>query len=285
MTRPAKPAVEWRDLLALSRRETAYNILLSLPFLAASWYFAAQNLYLPALAMSFFFFTAALRQAHDCYHRSIGLGRRGIRIMLFLLSAAMLCSTHAIRYTHLQHHRDPLGKHDVEGNWARLPAWKAVLFGGVFSVRTQWQGLVHGDRQTRRLSRIDMLLISAILTAAAVWPHPVLVYHVAVMVAANALVGFFAVWSVHRDRDNSADGSRTTTRTERRRWANTATFNLLYHAEHHLFAQVPSNRLPELARRLDAAAPELTAKRVLPVPAPSGKAAEPGCPLAALWGR
>ena len=36
--------------------------------------------------------------------------------------------------------------------------------------------------------------------------------------------------------------------------------------EHHLFAAVPSNHLPELARRLDAAAPEWSAHRVLPQP-------------------
>jgi fatty acid desaturase len=42
------------------------------------------------------------------------------------------------------------------------------------------------------------------------------------------------------------------------------TFNLLYHAEHHLFPAVPSNHLPELARRLDKAAPQLTRQRVVP---------------------
>ena len=129
--------------------------------------------------MSFFFFTCALRQAHDCYHHSIGLNRPGVRIMLHLLSIAMLCSTHAIRHTHLQHHRDPLGEGDVEGNWARLPAWKAILFGGLFSVRIQWQGLMHGSRATRSRSRFDMFLIAAFIAAALITRHPVLLYHTA----------------------------------------------------------------------------------------------------------
>ena len=46
--------------------------------------------------------------------------------------------------------------------------------------------------------------------------------------------------------------------------------------EHHLFAAVPSNHLPELARRLDAAAPEWSAHRVLPQPK------EQPCPLKRL---
>ena len=54
-----KPQIEWRDLLHLNRRQIAFNVLLSLPFLAASWLFAAYGQYLAALVMSFFFFTCA----------------------------------------------------------------------------------------------------------------------------------------------------------------------------------------------------------------------------------
>ncbi|WP_373741727.1 fatty acid desaturase [Neisseria sp.] len=254
MTRPAKPAVEWRDLLALSRRETAYNVLLSLPFLSASWYFAAKSLYLPALAMSFFFFTAALRQAHDCYHHSIGLGRRGIRIMLFLVAATMLCSTHAIRYTHLQTPPRParrtrcrrqLGAASrMAGRIVRRRVFRPHPMAGIGTRRPpnppsqphrHAADFGYFDRSRRMAaSRIGVPRCRD---------------------DCRQRAGGLFRRLVHRDRDNSPDGSRITTRTERRRWANAATFNLLYHAEHHLFARVPSNRLPELARRLDAAAP------------------------------
>ena len=122
----------------------------------------------------------------------------------------------------------------MEGNWARLPAWKAILFGGLFSVRIQWQGLMHGSRTTRSRSRLDMLLIAAFIAAALITRHPVLLYHTAAMIAANALVGFFAVWSVHHDCDTHGVYART----ERQAWANFATVYLLYHMEHHLFAAV-----------------------------------------------
>ena len=35
-----------------------------------------------------------------------------------------------------------------------------------------------------------------------------------------------------------------------------------YHLEHHLFPAVPTSRLPELARRLDATDPQWSSKRV-----------------------
>ncbi len=39
--------------------------------------------------------------------------------------------------------------------------------------------------------------------------------------------------------------------------------NQLFHMEHHLFPTVPSNHLPQLAKRLDKVAPEMTKLRVL----------------------
>ncbi|XXQ69131.1 fatty acid desaturase family protein [Neisseriaceae bacterium B1] len=256
-----KPDIEWRDLLVLTPRQVLFNCLLSLPFLLCSWIFAQQGWYVLALIMSFFFFTCALRQAHDCYHHSIGLNKTAVHILLYLLSITMLCSTHAIRYTHLQHHRDPLGENDVEGNWARLPMSKAIALGGLFSIHIQWQGFWHGDKRTRRHSLIDMLLINSVFVLAATWQTPWLVYHVLTMMVANMLVGFFAVWSVHHDCDDKAVFART----ERQGWANFATVYLLYHMEHHLFARVPSNHLLELARRMDAIVPEWSRYRVLPV--------------------
>lgn len=53
-------------------------------------------------------------------------------------------------------------------------------------------------------------------------------YHVVAMAVGQCLTAFFAVWTV----------------------------------EHHLFPAVPTSRLPVLARRLDAVAPELAARKV-----------------------
>ena len=251
--------IQWQDLRQLRASETIYNVLLSLPFLLLSWWSAAQGLWLLAFAASFFFFTAALRQAHDCYHRTLGVGKVATELMLFMLSIVMLCSTHAIRHTHLNHHRDPLGVSDVEGNWARLPWYQALLGGGLFSVAIQWFGLTHGSRRNRLLVSIDMLLIITVIATAFITMHPVLMYHVLIMLVANTMVGFFAVWSVHHGCDEVVYA-----RSERHPLINLLTFNLLYHIEHHLFPAVPTNHLPELAKRLDAAAPQWTQQPVIP---------------------
>ena len=264
MRHPSLASIEWQDLRQLSLGETIYNILLSLPFLLLSWWSAWQGWWLIALVATFFFFTAALRQAHDCYHRTLGVGRLATELMLFFLSITMLCSTHAIRHTHLNHHRDPLGDSDVEGNWSRLPWYQAISGGGVFSMTIQWFGLTHGSRRNRILVAFDMLLIFAVIAIAFITMHPILMYHVLVMIVANTMVGFFAVWSVHHGCNDEVYA-----RSERHPLINLLTFNLLYHIEHHLFPAVPTNHLPILAKRLDAVAPQWTQQPVIPFLSPA----------------
>lgn len=266
MRHPSLASVEWQDLRQLSLSETVYNIFLSLPFLLLSWWSAWQGWWLPALVATFFFFTAALRQAHDCYHRTLGVSKVATELMLFMLSITMLCSTHAIRHTHLNHHRDPLGDSDVEGNWARLPWYQAILGGGLFSIMIQWFGLTHGSRSNRMLVGFDLLLIFAVIATAFITMYPVLIYHVLVMILANTMVGFFAVWSVHHGCDEVVYA-----RSERHPLINLLTFNLLYHIEHHLFPAVPTNHLPTLAKRLDTAAPQWTQQPVIPLLAPANQ--------------
>lgn len=259
MRHPSLANIEWQDLRQLSLGETVYNIFLSLPFLLLSWWSAWQGWWLLALVATFFFFTAALRQAHDCYHRTLGVEKLATETMLFFLSITMLCSTHAIRHTHLNHHRDPLGDSDVEGNWARLPWYQAILGGGIFSFMIQWFGLTHGSSRNRILVGFDLLLIFAVIATAFITMHPVLMYHVLVMILANTMVGFFAVWSVHHGCDEVVYA-----RSERHPLINLLTFNFLYHIEHHLFPAVPTNHLPTLAKRLDVAAPQWTQQPVIP---------------------
>ena len=259
MRHPSLAAIVWQDLCQQSALEVLYNLLLPLPFLLFSWWCAYHGWWVPALIGSFLFFTAALRQAHDAYHSTLGVGRVCNDAVLYMLTSTMLCSTHAIKKTHLNHHRDPLGATDVEGNWARLPWYQAIVGGAVFSVRIQWYGLTHGSKRQRRQVALDMLIILSILVTAVIWSPTVLVYHVLVMLLANTLVGFFAVWSVHHDCDETIYA-----RSERRPLANLLTFNLLYHMEHHLFPAVPTQHLPQLAARLEAAAPEWVQQPVLP---------------------
>lgn len=257
--RSARPQVPWQDLVALRRSEVALNLGLSLPWLAGSLWAAERDLYLLAVPCSAVFFLTALRQAHDTYHASIGVPRQWLDAVLLMLTAGMLCATHAIRHTHLVHHRHPLRQGDEEGGWARQPAWRALALGVLFSIRTHAQALRTGSRRTRSWVCVELLLIAAIVAAAVASEQAWLRYHVIAMIISNALVGFFAVWSVH----HGCDAEGIFARTERRAWVNRLTVNLLYHVEHHLYPAVPANHLPALARRLDQLAPEWTSARVL----------------------
>ena len=115
-------------------------------------------------------------------------------------------------------------------------------------------------RRNRIFVAFDLLLIFAVVVIAFITMHPVLVYHVLVMILANTMVGFFAVWSVHHGCDEVVYA-----RSERHPLINLLTFNLLYHIEHHLFPAVPTNHLPILAKRLDTDAPQWTQQPVIPL--------------------
>jgi beta-carotene hydroxylase len=117
----------------------------------------------------------------------------------------------------------------------------------------------------------DLLLIFAVIATAFITMHPVLMYHVLVMILANTMVGFFAVWSVHHGCDDMVYA-----RSERHLLINVLTFNLLYHIEHHLFPAVPTNHLPRLAKRLDSAAPQWTQQPVIAFLAPANQYQQSG---------
>ena len=72
MRDPRVRSVEWRDLTRLSRWEVARELLLSLPWLFLSLYFASRHWYIPALAASFILFLVGLRQSHNAQHRRDG---------------------------------------------------------------------------------------------------------------------------------------------------------------------------------------------------------------------
>ena len=260
--------VEWQDLRQLTRGQIAYNIILPYPFLLLSWWFVSQSWYVLACGASYLFFAAAFRQAHDGYHHSLGTGKRMTTIILILLSVLLMTSLHSIRATHMEHHRNPLGDSDIEGSLAKVSWWRAMLGGVTYRLDIYRQGIRLSSYHNQRIAWLEfglialVIIITIVLTsfadAAIAMLAQILIYHIMTMMLANASVGIIAVWGVHHDCDE------TIARTERNPLVNLLTFNLLYHVEHHLFPAVPSNHLPELAKRLDTAAPHLTKQHVLP---------------------
>ena len=106
-------AVQWRDLRLLRRREVANELALSLPWLLASLFAAAWGHEVLALACSFMFFLAGLRQVHNAFHNALGLPRVASDWVMLVLSVLMLGSMHAVQINHLRHHRHCMADDDI----------------------------------------------------------------------------------------------------------------------------------------------------------------------------
>jgi fatty acid desaturase len=251
---PRIRAIAWRDLTALRPLEQVRELLLPLPFLLAAR--AAFELRVPLLPWlaSAYFFLAGLRLVHDAFHDNLALPRRAGHALLLGLSGVMLGSMHAVRLTHLQHHRDCLGPDDVEGQTARRSAVHAIGAGLLFPFRLHGAAWRRASTSDRRWIAAELLLTVALLGVAAAGVSTHVTHHVALMVIAQALTGFFAVWTVHHD----VDEERQVARTLRHRLKSALALGMFFHLEHHLFPRVPTCHLPALADRLDRAAPELS---------------------------
>jgi fatty acid desaturase len=249
--------IVWRDLVRLSPLETAHELALSWPWLAISLYAAAHRHPAVALAFSFMFFLTGLRQVHGAFHYSIGLSRRWTESTMFVLSVAMLGSMHAVQINHLRHHRHCLEDEDIEAMSAGMPVWKAIVTGPLFPWRLHRKALQVATRRQRRRIAAELCATALMFAAAAAGPHW-LQYHVLAMTVGHCLASFFAVWTVHHDCDKDGLFARTIRGAVRGR----ITYAMFYHVEHHLFPAVPTRHLSQLARRLDAVAPELASRRV-----------------------
>lgn len=269
--------VPWRDLVALSPWETLWEVTLSLPWLGASLcaYHRASSaaahgnhqlggtyilrwLFVGA-ALSFFFFLTGLRQSHNAQHASLGIGRIAHDSLLFVLSVAMLTSMHAIRVTHLHHHKHCLDDVDEEAIHATWPLWKVVLWGPYLIVRLHFAGFRLGKARDRRFIAAEVGSLLLAISIVFFFRIPMLMWHIAAMIFGECLTGFFAVWIVHRDC--SADGQIA--RTQRGWLKNVVSYSMFYHLEHHLWPAVPTCHLRRLAERLDEVAPEFRTKQVL----------------------
>lgn len=252
---PRLKALDCDDLLQLKRHEIALELLISAPWLAAELCLLATGHYLPATLAAFFFFLTGLRQVHQGYHLALGLSRFATDIFLFILSLLMLGSMHAVKYNHLMHHRHCLDDADIEAKSAKMKWYGAILFGPFFPVLLHHNALKNGSAYYRFWIVAELLGNAAMIGAA--FLHPAIAAHVILMGIGQCLTAFFAVWTVHHDCEGEVFA-----RTQRGFLKNFISYDMFYHVEHHLFPKVPQKFLPEVARRIDAAAPELTGKAV-----------------------
>ena len=248
--------IKWKDLATLSTTEMIIENTITLPWLLASWVLAYFQLYIYALPCSFLFFLTALRQSHNGFHNSLGLDKKSTWLSLYFNSILMLASMHAVKFTHLRHHKYCMGEKDFEGKCAQMKWWQAILYGPTHIYSIHKAALTLGNKNYKRAVTVEMVSILVLIVAVAVTKCQFLVYHTVVMAIGEMFSAFFAVWTVHHDLDE-----HVIARTQRAKWKNVITYNMFYHLEHHLFPAVPTIKLPKLAKRIDRLVPGLEKKQ------------------------
>ncbi|HEY9256929.1 fatty acid desaturase [Chitinophaga sp.] len=248
--------IAWKDLTRLSVREMLIENNISIPWALGSWVLAWYGHYLLALPFSAIFFLTALRQVHNGFHQSLGTNKQLTWFTLFSNSILMMASIHAVKFNHIRHHKYCLSEEDYEGKSAGMSALGAIFYGPKHMWlihRVTWQ---LGNKNYRRNMLLELGAIAVFTGLVFYFQVYFLMYHIAMMIIGELMMAFFAVWSVHHDCDHD-----TIARTQRTGWKNTITFSMFYHLEHHLFPAVPTIKLPELCKRIDAALPELEKKK------------------------
>ena len=253
--------IEWKDLTHMSQREGLRECAIILPWLSASWLLLAAGNWLLAIPAAFMFFLTALRLNHEAIHHNLGFRERGHRNVMHALSALMLLSNHSVAFNHLRHHRHVGNDRDLEGKCGRMKGWQVLLYGPVFPFETHRAAFREGGPKVRRLVRRDLALNLALPLLALIPGLSFLWLFLALMVVAQCLTAFFAVWITHHGCD---DDDLLVARSQRSKLVNILSYNMFFHLEHHLYPAVPVSRLPRLAERLDRALPQIRA-RMLPV--------------------
>ena len=248
--------VEWKDLRNLSIKETLIENNLTIPWLATSWLLAYYGYYIWALPFSGFFFLTGLRQVHNGFHNSLGTNKFLTWLSLYLNSILMMVSIHAVKFNHIRHHKYCLTEEDYEGKSAGMTWYGAILYGPIHIFLIHKVTLQLGNDRYVKNVLLELASIGIFAFLVFYFKIHFLIYHILIMIIGEFLMAFFAVWTVHHDTEESPEFART----QQDGWKNKVTFSMFYHLEHHLFPAVPTIKLPELAKRIDMALPDLEKK-------------------------
>ena len=249
--------VEWKDLKSLSFKEMLIENNLTIPWFLISIVLSYFGYYLLALPFSAFFFLTGLRQVHNGFHNSLGTNKFLTWFTLYTNSILLMVSIHAVKFNHIRHHKYCLSDEDYEGKSARMTWYGAILYGPVHMFLIHKITLQLGNRNYIKNVILELISITIVTFIIFYFNIHFLIYHIIVMVLAEFLMAFFAVWTVHHDTEESPEYART----QRKEWKNRITFSMFYHLEHHLFPAVPTIKLPELARRIDNIFPNIKKKQ------------------------
>jgi beta-carotene hydroxylase len=229
-------------------------IALARPFIGLAAYVAVAYLGLWWLAplIVFLIFVAVVTVTHDVVHGTLGLTKRQTELALFAMGAVLLESGHAYRATHRQHHTIFPGDDDPEGYPAKMSLLGAVLYGPIFLWRLWWWAFwrSQGKPSQRLWLAVEAILtITTVIAGVLLWSRtPAILIYAVLAIIGSWVYPLLTVYLPHKDY---GDTPLTQTHTLRGKIIPMLFLELTYHLEHHLYPQVPSHHLPELAHRLD----------------------------------
>jgi beta-carotene hydroxylase len=163
-------------------------------------------------------------------------------------------SGHAYRTTHRQHHTTFPADNDPEGYPAKMSMLGAILYGPIFLGRLWWWAFQHNRGRAGADQRMWLLIegalpITVVILGILIWEStPYLLVYTILAIIGSWVYPLLTVYLPHKD---FGDTPLTQTHTLRGRIIPAVFLELTYHLEHHLYPQVPSHHLAELARRLD----------------------------------
>lgn len=199
-----------------------------------------------------FHFVYLLGLCHEAVHNAAGIGPRMTHVLLFTGGLGLMESGHGFRLSHIRHHADLCDAEDIEGEGALGTAWQAIAMGPLFLPRVLAWALRHGKRLPEQYVwiKVEVGLVAAAWLA--MWPLLYVVPQVGAYMVLMWLVSWIKPFSLSYVLHLAYDASKADQLgVSVRGWVlQQVLFGLTWHMEHHLYPQVPTHRLPELAQRL-----------------------------------
>ena len=143
-------------------------------------------------------FLAAFAMTHDTTHGALRIPGRLNEIALSLSAAVMLMSGHALRRTHLEHHKHPLAEGDIEGEAARYPFLVAVLLSPRTTVRWTTESYRLAHPRERRAIVVETFATTAATVLLLLGGSALGHLYVATALAMRLFMGVWASNLTHR---------------------------------------------------------------------------------------
>ena len=238
-----------------NRRRVAV-LLIARPIVATIIFLivASQGWWLGILPSVWFLYGSTISAVHQLIHSNMGLSNRSKNAWLSILGCLVVESGHALRATHLLHHRTDTSLPDPEGyvenvSWRKLPLAALTL-----RYRLAWWGMRYGPNPLLVKIELGVHSFLHILSLILLPSHPLLWIYLTFVHLASFL---FAVTAGRGPQTNWGRPVASPFVLVRSRLARYFLFSHDLHLEHHIYPTVPIHRLRRLGHSWDPILAEL----------------------------